>query len=41
MDTLSKLKDAGLQGAKLESSWLRDMGREAEVGEVRFIPRQA
>lgn len=41
METGQKLKDAGLQSDKIESSWGAALGKESEVGEVQFIPRQA
>lgn len=42
MDTMQKLKDAGLGSSLLESSWQQHMGKETvAVGSIKFIPRQA
>lgn len=40
MDTAAKLAAAGLRGQRLDSGWMKEMGREREIGTVEFIPRQ-
>lgn len=41
MDTLDKLKAAGLDKEKIDSQWQSGVGRETELGVRQNIPRQA
>lgn len=40
MEMTAKLKQAGLDGQKLDSPWLQHMGKETSVGSSAHIPRQ-
>lgn len=41
MDTATKLKAAGIHGQVLESKWGESLGKERELGEAQFVPRDA
>jgi hypothetical protein len=40
MEMAAKLKQAGLEGQRLETPWMQHMGKETAVGSTAHVPRQ-